>query len=250
MAEQTPILITDTDDQGAANAYSAGSEIAASDTSSEPLDLSVFAKQATTDIDLTQHLNDLQLQPGVFETDPNRLSAALNAAYPIYLHLIAGGKEAWSEAKRHPHFKGRTRTPKSGTEAIVALSITAKSTRDERGQCSSHATKLVYAAAKKIPPGRFEELMRGVTLEDARKTAAEIRKQSKGKAPKATTTGSRCQVELMWTDKDGHAQRRLGSISKTQREALAGAGSAALQTLRIQLLSDAETTSSPDTGVA
>ena len=252
MAELTSISEIDTEDEGATAANFAASEIAApeaSTTSSEAIDPASFAKQAVLDLDLIQYLNDLQMKPGVFEIDPDRLSTALNDAYPIYLYLIAGGKAAWSEAKRHAHFKGRTRAPKRGTEAMVALSIIAKPTPEESGRCSSQATKLVYAAAKNIPRDRFAELMRGVTLEDARITAAEIRKQLKGRASKEVTSHGRHRVELIWTDESGHRQRCVGSISKKQHATLAGAGGTALRNLRLQLIPDAETSCSSGTGV-
>lgn len=90
---------------------------------------------------------------GLFHDWEEKVSGALNAAYPTYLHLLSGGKPAMDEVLSRPDFPERKRRPKKGTEALIALKLVAKPRNEnQRKLCSEHAPALIWAAMQGIDP--------------------------------------------------------------------------------------------------
>jgi hypothetical protein len=96
---------------------------------------------------------------GLFRTFDDKIQSGVAAAYPAFLHLMEGGKEATSEVLSRADFPERQRRPKKGTEALVAVMLVAKTTRRSRtqemlrvrvdtpvGRCASGSTLRLHQA--------------------------------------------------------------------------------------------------------
>lgn len=118
----------------------------------------------------------------VFEKDRAQWLAVLSIAYPIYLQLVAQGKERWDAFRDHPALAEYRRRPKAGTEANFACVLVAKPAKTNklfRSACSSNANMLVYARARQFMPGDFLNAMKDVDLSGCKKFVREKRKAAK-----------------------------------------------------------------------
>jgi hypothetical protein len=129
-----------------------------------------------------------------------RYNEMANVAYPVFLQILAGREKAWAEVKEHRVFANGQRAPKRGTEAFSALAMVWKPTKEERSLCSSHATKLVFAAHKQISPEDFATEIAKTSLSECRAFAGKLRKR-KDSAGHPVTDPIR-RVTITWSEND------------------------------------------------
>ncbi len=118
----------------------------------------------------------------------DKICAALNVAYPAFLHLKAGGEAAIAEVLNHPAFQGRKRRPKKGTEATLAVQLVARPQNPvDQKAASEYANLLIWAAAHEIASGDFVARVSEITLREAKafvhKLRTEVRTANVALAP-------------------------------------------------------------------
>ena len=104
----------------------------------------------------------------LFHAWQEKVNGALAVAYPVFLHLLAGGADALDEVLKHPAFVVRQRQHTQNL-ALIALQLVAKPHDDSQAKAASeYALFLKYAALEQIGPDDFPQRMSKVTLKECK----------------------------------------------------------------------------------
>ena len=126
----------------------------------------------------------------LFHSIEEKIRGALTPAYAVYLHLRSN-PAAWDEVARVPPFDHRPRRPKVGTEAVVAVTLTAKPRDlDEQRACSDYATALVWAEMHQVMPAEFADRVATEGLRRCRDYVRAVRREARAKEHERAQDGT------------------------------------------------------------
>jgi hypothetical protein len=129
-----------------------------------------FLSTALADRTLASDIEAATQNPAnlLFQGFEEKIRGPLNAAYPVYLHLVHGGAKAVEAVINHPKFVGRKRIHRAKRAGIALQLVSQPQSKKQFDIVSEYSPMLIRAGLEGIRPTEFADAMTDVTLQSCK----------------------------------------------------------------------------------